>query len=104
MDDEGGGDAAFVLVLFVETEGGVSEVGPTDVVAPVGFGIPRFEFFTTGAVEGTGSVVGAEHDEGVVVEFLFFQVLDEAADVLVEDIDHGGVDFHAVLFPLFVGG
>lgn len=101
-DDEGGRNTAFVLVLFVEAEGGVAEGGPADVVAPIGFGVPRFEFFATGAVEGAGSVVGTEHDEGVVVEAFFLQILDEAADVLVEDIDHGGINFHAVFFPLFV--
>lgn len=104
VNDEGGRDAAFVLVLFVEAEGGVAEVGPADVVAPVGFGVPGFEFFAAGAVEGAGSVVGAEHDEGVVVEAFCFEVGDEATDVLVEDIDHGGVDFHAVFFPLLVFG
>ena len=101
VHDERRRDAAFMLVLFIEAEGGVAEVGPADVVAPVGFGVPRFEFFATGAVEGAGSVVGTEHDEGVVVEAFFLQILNEAADVLVEDIDHGGVDFHAVFFPLF---
>ena len=104
VDDEGGGDASFVLVLFVESEGGVAEVGPADVVAPVGFGVPGFELFATGAVEGAGSVVGAEYDEGIIVEAFCFEVGDEATDVLVEDINHGGVDFHAVFFPLFVSG
>ena len=61
-----------MLVLFVEAEGGVAERGPADVVAPVGFWVPGFEFLATGAVEGTGSVVGTEHDESAIVEALFF--------------------------------
>lgn len=104
LGDHGGGDATLVLVLFIETERGVSDRGPADVVAPVGLGIPGLFFFAAGAVEGAGTVVGAEEDGGVLVEARCFKMGDEAADVLIKDVDHGGVDFHAVFFPLFLFG
>ena len=104
LGDHGGGDATLVLVLFIETERGISDRGPADVVAPVGLGIPGLFFFAAGAVEGAGTVVGAEEDGGVLVEARCFKMGDEAADVLIKDVDHGGVDFHAVFFPLFLFG
>lgn len=104
VDDEGGGDAAFVLILFVEAEGGVAGVGPADVVGPVRFGVPGIEFLVPGAFEGAGSVVGAEEEEGVVPLFGFLEMGDEAADVLVEDVNHSGVNLHAAGFPFFVLG
>ena len=100
--DHRGGDAAFVLVLFVESEGGVAGVGPAGVVGPIGFFVPRFQVAAPGAFEGAGAVVRAEEEEGVLPDSFLFQFADETADVLVEHVDHRGEDFHAIGFPLFL--
>jgi len=63
---------------------GVEDVGGAggDVEAP---GIPL----------GAGSVVGTEEDEGVLELAFGFEVSEDAADVLVHAVDHGGEDGHA---------
>ncbi|MCY1451397.1 hypothetical protein D9M71_682630 [compost metagenome] len=40
------------------------------------------------------AVIRHEHDQRVVVLPAFAQVVDQAANVMVEVVDHGGVDFH----------
>ena len=99
MHNHGGTDASLVLVLLVEPERGITGMRPAGIVGPVGFRVPGFEVASPGAFKRAGSIVGAKHDEGVFQSTLFFQLFHQSADALVQDIHHGGKDFHAIGFP-----
>ena len=104
MDDEGGADAAFVIFAFVSAEGGVGESRPAFAVAgrPTAEATPFFIVVdgvgvALDAEEGflLGAAVVGDEDDQCVVEFAdFFQVVDDAADVLVEAVDDGGEEGH----------
>ncbi|MNN30863.1 hypothetical protein D3C81_1445260 [compost metagenome] len=47
-----------------------------------------------GVVLPCRAVVRHEHDQRVVVLSTLPQVIDQTANVMVEVVDHGGVDFH----------
>ena len=102
--DERGGNTALVLVLFVESEGGVADVGPAHIITPVALGIPWLKILAPGALEGAGPVVGAEEEEGVFPGPSLLEMRDETTDVLVNDVHHGGKDLHAAGLPLPVRG
>ena len=81
-DDGGDADAAFVNRAFPAAKvlGGVEE-GCIDA-ADVEFGI---------AARVGRSVIGGEDDEGVVVESVFFEALQDGADVFIEIRNHRGI-------------
>jgi len=72
------------LAHFIERFAGVEGVGwaAGDVEAE---GVPF----------GAGAVIGGEEDEGVGELAGGFEVLDDAADVLIHLMDHGGEGGHA---------
>lgn len=51
-----------------------------------------------------GAIVADEHDKGVVQLAALLEVREHAAHVLVEEVDHGGVGFHAAGRVRLVGG
>ncbi len=108
VDDEGGADAAFVVPVFVELEGGVGGRGPTGTEAEIGGGgAGRGRAIMHVAADdlfGGGAVVGGEEDEGVVELLEGFEAVDDAGDFGVHAGDHGGVDLHFLrLEALFDG-
>ena len=98
--DERRRDATFVLVLFVPPKRCVARVSPTNVVAPVRLRVPWLQILPSCAFEGTGSVVGTQKDQRVLVDAFVFQVLNQPADVLINAIDHRREDLHTTGFPL----
>ena len=112
VDNEGRNDAALVGEVFVETERGVAEIGPSGAVGnffvrgahrgEVGAGVQnrfrsaRDPVEAEGAPFVTRAVVGGEEDERVLVGAGGFELLHDAADAVVDVFHHGGVDGHAV--------
>lgn len=111
VEDEGRGDPAFVAEVFVHAQRGVTEIGPAGPVGGVGIGLANVGEViacvesggaTAGAAiesEGTplvaGSVVREKGDDGVVEFVILFEIVENAANSLVNVLDHGGEGGHA---------
>lgn len=99
VENTRGADSTFELILFIEAEGGVAGPGPAGGVGEGNVSVGGFnieEGFS--AVVWAGTVVGDEEDEGVVELLVLFEVVDKAADFLINAIDHRGEGDHAVDF------
>ena len=46
------------------------------------------------STDGTGAVVGTEHDDGVVQQAGFLEEADDAAHILVDVVHQGGIQLH----------
>ena len=89
-----------MLVLFVEPERCIADMGPAGIVSPVRLGVPGIKVASSCPLEGAGAVVRTEQDQRVVEDALLLEKLHEPADVLVEHIDHRRKHLHAIGFPL----
>lgn len=89
-DERSGANAAFPDITLDAIEGakGVEEVGVV-LFGEVGF--------------FAGSVIGGEDDEGVVVDFEFFEMIDEVADTVIDATHVGGITL-VNIGPAFFGG
>ena len=94
MSDEGCADATFVIGRFELTVGSIACVGPADRDRTVAFDGTRRNVGRGVGLLGAGTVVRQEHDEGVVPLAQFLDLGKEPAEVLVDPVDHGGVDRH----------
>jgi hypothetical protein len=84
--------------VFVEAEGGAAGIGPSFAVTVVGFLVAFLDIVEFAAPEDAaflaGAVIGEEEDEGILVGAGFFKKGDEFPNILIDAIDHGGVDGH----------
>ena len=98
VGDEGRADAALVHPGLVTSVRGVARVGEAGPEAEVGRGGAHLGLGVVSAVAhhdlGAGAVVGGEEDEGVLVGAHRLQLGDDASDLTVHAVDHGGVDGH----------
>lgn len=122
--DQGSSDAAFVGHGFEAAEGGVAGAGPSGadglvgvhgsgedvgvVALPAVAALQDLRNAAAGVVGVHGfvgaAVVAQEEEECVVFLAHGADLSDDVADATVHAFDHGGVDFHAALFPGGVGG
>jgi hypothetical protein len=110
--------------VFVAAEGGVGGVGPGDAVALVVVVVAGHDGGDVASADGAAvagfvgdmasggfgaedfgatAVVGEHEDEGVVELVGFAESAEDAADVLVHAVDHGGVNGHAAHLPFLIG-
>ena len=104
MHDERCTDATFVVFAFVLSVGNVAQVRPTFAVAagPAADTAPFLVIvhrvlvaLDTEEARLLGAAIVGDEDQQRVVEFAdLFQMVDDAADVLVESIDDGGKQGH----------
>ena len=105
VSDERGADAAFVVGGLELAVGRVAGVGPADGDRAVAFYGAGGNIRRGVGLFGAGAVVGEEHYERVVPLAQFFDLGEEAAEVLVDAVDHGGVHGHLEVLGvlLFLG-
>ena len=105
MSDEGRADASLVVGRLELAVGSIACVGPTDRDRAVAFDGARRNIRGGIGLLGACPVVGQEHDEGVVPLAQFLDLGKEPAEVLVDPVDHGGVDRHLEVLGilLFLG-
>ena len=102
MSDEGGADATFVIGRFEPTVGRIACVGPADRDRSVAFHGTRRNVGRGIGLLGAGPVVRQEHDEGVVPLAQFLDLGKETTEVLVDPVDHGGVDCHFKILSILL--
>ena len=91
-----------MLVLFVEAERRVAGVGPTGVISPVGFWIPRLEVTATRTLEGARTVVSTKEKKRIIPRTLSLKLGDDAADVFIHHLHHCSKHLHTIGLPLAI--
>ena len=102
MGNEGGADAALVIRRLEFPVRRVAGIGPGDGDGPVAFNGAGRNVRRGVGLFGAGPVVGQEHDEGVVPFAQFPELGKKATEVLVNAVDHGRVDGHLQVLPIFL--
>ena len=110
MHHSGRGDATLVIEVLVESPGRVGGIGPsrTNAVECAGRAhiLDHLTFVQNILVTGddieaeripfkTGTVVGSENDQRILKLPGAFEVVDDAADLLIEPVNHGRVNCYA---------
>ena len=107
VHDERRQDPALVGEVFILAEGRVGGVGPSAAVVATALAvvaeIGELEL-AQGRAFGFGAVVREEKDRGVFELAAFAEVGDEAAEVLVNAVDHRGVGGHDRIHAVLVLG
>ena len=98
MHEERRRRTAFVGEVLVEPERRAAGIGPGFAVAVGVFVVALLDVIKISASEHAallaGAVVGEEQDQRVVESAALVEIVDQLADILVDAIDHRGVDRH----------
>ena len=104
VSNQGSRNSPLVIVVLILAEGDVVEVGPALPDKDVGVGVARVLALVAPLDPGFGiaPVICEKQDQGIVEFVPLTEGVYQLAHVLIDLLDHGGVDGHHVVVAFFL--